>query len=340
MRPAAPSLTRWARPIRAGRWLAAIATFAVAFTWLVPAAHAQGYEQISSYDETVLVRPDGTLEVTEQIAYDFGGTPHHGIVRDIPTVFPLDSTFDRVTPIDVLGVEATGGASAGFDVSTGGGVTTIKIGDASATVTGPHTYTLHYLVHGTINDFADHEELYWNAVGPNWAVTISNVHLSVSAPAILKVVCFQGAQGSQLPCDRARHRAGGATASFGANPLFPYQGLSAVISMPKGSVAVKILKRERWSLGRAFSVAPGPAGAAGVLLIVLVGGFVLVAWRRGRDRVFVGSDVDKVLGAAPATKRCPSDRQARPPRLSSLRRKGRVRARWACSSMGRPTPWT
>ena len=67
MRPAASSLTRLARPIRAHRRLPAVATFAVVFIWLVPAAHAQGSERISSYDETVIVRPDGTLEVTEQL---------------------------------------------------------------------------------------------------------------------------------------------------------------------------------------------------------------------------------------------------------------------------------
>ena len=45
------SLTRWARPIRVRRSLAAIATVALVFVWIWPSARAQGSEQISSYDK-------------------------------------------------------------------------------------------------------------------------------------------------------------------------------------------------------------------------------------------------------------------------------------------------
>ncbi|MEP7059799.1 MAG: DUF2207 domain-containing protein [Actinomycetota bacterium] len=264
--------------------------------WLAPAARAQIGEQISSYHETVRVQPDGTLDVTEEIAYDFGGTPHHGIFRDIPTAFRLDDTFDRVTPIEDVSVDATGGASSAFKVSTSDGVTTIKIGDADATVTGPHIYTIRYVVRGAINGFPDHAELYWNAVGPNWSVLISDARLTIIAPQIQKVACYQGPAGSQLSCDRIRHHDGDPSATFSADSLFPYQGLTGVISMPKGTVPATVLKRERWTFARAFSASPGPAGLAGGVLILLVGGFSLLAWRRGRDRVFIGSDVDTVLG--------------------------------------------
>ncbi|MEA2551366.1 MAG: hypothetical protein QOE25_1135, partial [Actinomycetota bacterium] len=256
-----------------------IVVLLAAFLWLAPPAGAQTVERINSYHETVRVQSDGTLDVTEEIAYDFGSTPHHGIFRDIPTVFRLDDTFDRVTPVQDVRVEASGGASSAFKVSTSGGLTTIKIGDANATVTGAHTYTIHYLVRGAINGFADHEELYWNAVGPNWAVTISDAKLTVIAPAIQQVACFQGSDGSQLPCDHIRFREGATTATFGAATLFPFQGLTGVVSMPKGAVPVTVLKQERWALTRAFSVAPGPAGLAGGVLVLLVGGFVLLAWR-------------------------------------------------------------
>ncbi|MEA2557429.1 MAG: hypothetical protein QOG88_967, partial [Actinomycetota bacterium] len=280
----------------AWRGLASLVIFATLFIWPVSAARAQTFEQISSYDETVLVRPSGVLDVTERIAYDFGSTAHHGIVRDIPTVFPLDGTFDRITPIEVVSVDATGGASSSFDVKTTDGVTTIKIGEANSTVTGAHTYTIHYTVRGAINAFSDHEELYWNAVGENWTVLISEVHITVTAPQMGQVTCFQGPEGSQLPCDTTRHHEGSQSATFGADTLYPYQGLSVVVSMPKGAVPVELLKRERWSFRRAFSVAPGPAAAAGGSLALMVGGFLVLAWRRGRDRVFVGSDVDAVMG--------------------------------------------
>ena len=53
---------------------------------------------------------------------------------------------------------------------------------------------------------------------------------------------------------------------------------------------------ERWSLARAFAVTPATVGVSGALGLAAIGGVVALAWRRGRDRRFRGSQVDQIMG--------------------------------------------
>jgi uncharacterized protein (TIGR04222 family) len=55
--------------------------------------------------------------------------------------------------------------------------------------------------------------------------------------------------------------------------------------------------KERWSLARAFRVTPATAGGSAALGVLLIGGIILLVWRGGRDRRFVGSAVDVAFGS-------------------------------------------
>ena len=63
-------------------------------------------ERITSFRSEVAVQDDGSVVITETIAYDFGSsTNHHGIERFVPTRVPYDDVkkgYDRVFPLDVL----------------------------------------------------------------------------------------------------------------------------------------------------------------------------------------------------------------------------------------------
>jgi hypothetical protein len=74
-------------------------------------------------------------------------------------------------PIDV---QAAGSDTpdSGYSVDSNGSSISIKIGNPDQTVTGAHWYTITYLVRGSLNAFADHDELYWNVVGNQWEVPI------------------------------------------------------------------------------------------------------------------------------------------------------------------------
>ena len=275
------------------------AALAVTALWGSP-AFAQTSEVIHSYDVAIEIRADDSIRVTEVIAYDFGSSPHHGIFRDVPTREAYDDRYDRVFPLHVESVEATGGASADYQVSQEpGGITRIKIGDPDETITGVHTYTIVYTVEAAMNGFRDHDELYWNAIGEYWEVPVERATATVSAPApIVDIACYTGPVSSTAPCDKARILDDG-TARFRHEGLFPFEAFTVVVALPKGVVAEPHPQLvEPWSIGRAFSRTSATLGLSGGLLILLVAGCGWLFWTRGRDRRFVGSPVDQTMGNA------------------------------------------
>jgi uncharacterized membrane protein len=262
-------------------------------------AGAQGFvfESIKRYDVQIQIQPSGSMLVTETIDYDFGSVAKHGIFRDIPERLHYDDTYDRIYRITVESVKAVG-APAGYEVEhQSGGILHIRIGDPDVSVSGEHVYTIVYRVDGALNGFADHDELYWNAIGADWSVPIEQASAHVAGPApITKVACFAGPVGSTLGCAKAAVKNGAAV--FSQPTMAPYNALSVVVALPKGSVASTApILEERWSLDRAFRRTPlTVAGSMGLLGAIVIG-FGMLVWRRGRDRRYRGSQVDQVMGS-------------------------------------------
>ncbi|MGZ5343183.1 MAG: DUF2207 domain-containing protein [Actinomycetota bacterium] len=275
----------------------AAVTLGVLATFVLAAPAQAVFERIGRYDVAIVIEDDGSLTITETIAYDFGTTPRHGIIREIPTTLRYDDTYDREYPLTVLSVTATGDASADYTIEhPGGGVTAIKVGDPDRTISGRHTYEIRYRVEGALNGFPDHVELYWNAIGDEWDVPIGVAKSTVTGPAaIQRVACYAGYQGSTTPCDKAT--ADGTVARFTARDLPAFGGMTVVVSLPKGSVPTPTpVLVERWSPTRAFAVTPATGAASGGLLVVAVGGIGFLIWRTGRDRRWRGGQVDQVMG--------------------------------------------
>jgi uncharacterized membrane protein YgcG len=255
-------------------------------------------EHIRSYGVTLTVQPDGELLVVERIDYDFAGTSHHGIYRDIPVRAPYDTKFDRVYPIKVLSVTATGGASAKVATKSMNDLLRIQIGDANKTVTGEHVYTLTYRVTGSLNGFEDHDELYWNAIGQYWTVPIDRASVKVTVPGkVTRAACFTGPLHSGLPCYGTK--VSGRTATFGSTGLLPYEGITVAVGFPTGLVPKPhpVLK-ERWAFQRAFSLTPVTGSVTGLLLLVILFGLGRLLWRTGRDRRAAGSEIDAAFGSS------------------------------------------
>jgi uncharacterized membrane protein YgcG len=289
--------------MRLARTLAAIGVAAV-FLVTAGVAQAGAFESIHDYDVTITINDDGSLSIREVIQYDFGVVPKHGIFRDIPVRFdyPKKADTDRVYEIDDISVSASEGTPAQFETEefdeNGVGYERIKIGDPDRTISGTHTYDISYVVKGALNGFEDHDELYWNAIGQQWAVDIDAAKVRVDAPAaITQVACFQGPTLSTLPCEQAT--SDGATASFAQAGLFPFNGVTIVVAIPKGAVPEpKPILEERWTIGRAFTVNPATVGVAGGLVVLLVGVFAFLFYRRARDRRYKGSPVDQAFSSA------------------------------------------
>lgn len=283
-------------------WLAVLVT-AAALGTVAAAAQSPG-ERITSYDVVAGIERDGTLIVTETIAYDFGADERHGILRDVVVRLRYDDTHDREFPLTVLDVSSPTGAPAGYQLEDLGGIQRIRVGDPDRTVTGSQTYVIRYRLAGALNGFADHDELYLNAIGPGWDVVIERATVTVTAPgAITQSACFAGPVGSRLACDDATVPAG-ETASFVHQQLFPNEAFSVVVAFPTGLVtSTAPILSERWSLQRAFAITPLTVGAAFALTLVLAITIARLFWRAGRDLRYSGSPVDVVFGSADGEQR-------------------------------------
>ncbi|HEX2320113.1 MAG TPA: DUF2207 domain-containing protein [Streptosporangiaceae bacterium] len=280
-------MRRLIRLLLAGAMACAIVFGALAMILAAPgdAAARTLAERISSYDTRIAIQPDGSILVTEQITYDFGTDQRHGIFQVIPIRVKYNGSYDRIYPLDVRSVQSPD-APDRYAVQNNGSSVTIRVGDPNRTVTGAHTYTLTYLVRRSLNAFAGHDELYWNAVGNQWNVPIDHASVSVSAPApVTRVACFSGPLGSTRSCQQAG--IAGGIAHFRQGGLRPREGLTVVVAIPKGAAASPgPVLQERWTLGRAFAVTPVSGGVAGGLLaVVAVVGAVLA---RRRDRWYSG----------------------------------------------------
>jgi uncharacterized membrane protein YgcG len=284
------------RFVRAG-WLGALA---VAF--LVPAGPARGqgfvFESTPQFDVNIVIERSGDLEITETIVQEFGSTRRHGILRYIPNRLPYDDEFDRVYPIDLLSVRASPpGTPDDVETTEENGNFVIRIGDPDTTITGRHTYEIVYRVRGAMNGFADHDELFWNAIGDRWEQSIADMNVRVSgATDVTRVACYRGAFGSTTRCDHAQITKKG-DAVFSQSDLPAFQAMSVVVALPQGTVASTApILDERWSLDKAFARTPTSVGGGIGLLALIVGGVGILMWKRGRDVRFRGSQVDQVMG--------------------------------------------
>jgi hypothetical protein len=291
----------WAR----ASGVAGALAIALAPATAVTAAAGDGY--IERYDVAIEINDDGSLDVTERIDYTFTDRSH-GIYRNIPNRYPvaepftpegseteIDSTYDRVIDIDDIEVASPTGAPTDLEVSQEGQQLVIRVGDPDRTIIGAQTYVLTYRVEGALNAFEEYDELYWNAIGPDWLVPIRQASVRVEAPAVLKGACFAGLQGSRAGCAVVRTTA---TSVLARQPgIGNGVGLTVVVALPPGAVTVPPPVYEpRWSLQRAFSVTPVTVGVAAAVL-ALVGTGVWVLLRRGRDRRYVG----QIPGLAPVS---------------------------------------
>jgi len=269
----------------------------LAVPWAGPANAAAGDGFIERYEVGIQINADGSLDVTERIDYTFTDDSH-GIYRNIPNRYPvnvafapedseIDETYDRIIRIEDLRVSSPTGAPVDVDESQQGNQYVVRVGDPDSTIDGPQTYVITYRVVGAMNAFDDHDELYWNAIGPDWFVPINAAATNVAAPEINGFRCFAGPPASTQKCARAEFTETLATGR--ATQLGGGSGMTVVVSLPKGAVTVPApIYEQRWSLQRAFSLNGATIGGAAVALVA--GGLAVwfFAYKRGRDRRYVG----------------------------------------------------
>lgn len=160
-----------------------VALLGIFFFLLATAGVGRADEVFSSYHSVIDVAENGTLTVTETITANVEGNQiRRGIFRDLPLTFTDAKGRRSKVDFKLLSVERDGEEEPYRTESISGG---IRIYTGSAEVFlphGEHTFQFTYETSRQIRFFDDHDELYWNVTGTEWAFPIDEASATVNLP--------------------------------------------------------------------------------------------------------------------------------------------------------------
>jgi predicted membrane protein DUF2207 len=242
-------------------------------------------ERILNFHSDILVFENGWIEVTETITVRAEGQRiRRGIYRDFPTQY-RDARGNRYEvayePLTVLRNDArenfhTREQSNGIRTYFGSSNRMLR--------PGTHTYTFRYRANRMLGFFDEHDELYWNVTGLEWAFPIDKASATVvlqfdGNPAIQNTDAFTGPMGSQGK-GFTKRRDNSASVTFNTTRvLVPHEGLTVVVSWPKGFVPPPSpLQKITWLLTDNVNLIVALAGLVGLLI------YFIPVWRNfGKD---------------------------------------------------------
>jgi len=250
--------------------------------WAAP-SHAQT-ERILDYHSDVALQDDSSLQVTETITVvAAGGLIRHGIFREFPTHYSDPYNNRYVVGFQML-TATRDSAEETFRVENYANGVRIYLGDPNAIVPpGRHVYTLAYTTNRQLGFYSDHDELFWNVTGSGWNFRMDHasatVHLLSAIPTDqVKISGYTGPQDSRQ-ADLTTSREGDAFQFVAKRPLAPREGLSVLLSWPKGYVTPPTFsqKAEYFFRDNRDALLLG----TGLLVLLL---YYLIAWAEvGRD---------------------------------------------------------
>jgi uncharacterized membrane protein YgcG len=250
-----------------------------------PGADSASGERILSFRSDITVHQDSTMTVRETIRVRAEGAEiKRGIYRDFPTTYRDDRGNRYTMGFTVESVLKNGNPEPHHEQSVSNGKR-VYIGDENTFLDRDiYTYTIVYRTNRQLGFFSDHDELYWNVTGNGWEFPIDEASASVTLPegAAGEGISLEGYTGPQGSKDQDYTATIDASkiAQFAATrPLGLHEGLTIVVSWPKGFVREPAMKeRAGWflrdNIGRVIALIG--------LAIILV--YYLVVWIRvGRD---------------------------------------------------------
>lgn len=215
------------------------------FAYAAIAGTAYGDERILSYDSTITVAPDGTLDVRETIRVNVEGDDiKRGIIRDFPTTYPGPDGGQIVVGFAVMGAARDGLPEPWRTEARGNGIR-IYLGNPQVMLThGEHVYDIVYRTDRQMGFFADHDELYWNVTGNGWLLPIDRASARVILPDTIppsdvRMEGYTGPMGARNRDLSAVLRDGVPTYST-TKRLPPGEGLTIVAMWPKGYITAAV----------------------------------------------------------------------------------------------------
>jgi len=205
-------------------------------------SRAEDEERILSFDSFVTVHGDSSITVQETIrVLSAGQEIKHGIFRDFPTIY-RDSLWNRSKRGFLVEKVLRDGNTEKYVFERMDNGERLRIGDARVLISpGEHTYTIIYETSRQLGYFKDHDEIYWNVTGNGWPFAIDKASAAVELPegASGKVLSVDGYTGPEGAKDKnftfSVDRSGRRTLST-SSPLGKFEGLTIVVSWPKGFV--------------------------------------------------------------------------------------------------------
>ena len=246
---------------------------------LSPSLKAESAEKILSFDSDIKVHPDSSMTVTETIKVIAAGNQiKRGIFRDFPTRYK-----DRFGNNYVVGFELVkilrDGVSESYHVENLSNGQRVYIGQKNYFLpAGEYTYTLVYNTNRQLGFFKDHDELYWNVTGNGWLFPIDEASATVELPIeagskILSTDAYTGPMGGHGKNFAVSTDSDGRTSLRTTNKLAAHEGLTIVVSWPKGYVQEPMAQKK---LEYFFRDNAGVLAACGGIFLLLV--YYLSAW--------------------------------------------------------------
>lgn len=217
----------------------ALLSMVILFTWTK--VHAR--EEILEFHSDIVVYENAEMRVTESIKVNAEGKQiKRGIYRDFPTTYKDRFNNRYKVGFFIEGVLRneknenyhTNPLSNGIRIYFGQKDRYLK--------TGEHRYSLRYLTNRQLGFFDDHDELYWNVTGTDWAFPINKASALIQLPDTIpadqiRVEAYTGPQGAKGQDYRAEVRGNGIAWFETTKPLPARHGLTIVVSFPKGYIA-------------------------------------------------------------------------------------------------------
>ncbi len=247
------------------------------------AGNAAAAEIIERFESAIDVAPDGTLTVTETIRVRAEGRQiRRGIYRDFPLTFLDDRDRRRQVTFKLLDLTRDGRPEPHFTRRSSAGIRIYAGEESTFLQPGTYIYRFRYRTGRQIRFLAEHDELFWNVTGNEWAFPIRFATATIRLPegaAPSRWTAYTGRFG-----DRGRDWQGevssiGTLRVSATRSLAPGEGLSVVAEIPPGLVARPSgLTRLYFALVDYRRFILGGLGAVGVLA------YYLIAWNAvGRD---------------------------------------------------------
>ncbi len=242
-------------------------------------------ERILSFHSDIVINDDASIVVTETIRVRAEGSRiRRGIYRDLPTNYRDKLRNEYAVSIKPLAVLRDDEPEPFHVKNTGRGIR-VYFGSSDRFLSnGVYTYSFRYRATRMLGFFEEHDELYWNVTGFDWAFPIDRATATVKhafdvSGGRITHEAYTGPLGSRGRNYTSRVDADGVV-HFEANaPLSAVNGLTIVVGWPKGHVdAPTALQRVGWLLSDNRNLLVAVLG-----LVALFGYYIPVWTTYGRD---------------------------------------------------------